>query len=104
MQKNSMVHRDRARSELRSDVSRSGVPVHLHAGLERYVIDHIEPGGFLLAVLSNDLDKAAMYADVTSWEGLPLTMRFIRNHLTDQMWGSKAIVELWLAGQYEWRE
>lgn len=104
MQRKNMTSKDKARSELRADLSRSGVPSHLHAGLERYVIDHIQPGGFMLAVLSNDLGKAAMYADTRSWEGLPLTMRFIRNHLTDEMWGNAASVEQWLAGRYEWRE
>ena len=39
------------------------VPVHTQGALERYIVNGYEPGGFLLAVLSNDRVGAMSRAD-----------------------------------------
>lgn len=42
------------------------IPDHMHDAVLRYVEDGIEPGGFLEAVLCNDLKGAIMRADPTN--------------------------------------
>lgn len=75
----------------------SGVPEHLHDGLIRYLAHRIQPGGFLMAVLENDLAGALNRADGTSRAGLVEIGRFLYNDVPQGAWGSPAKVAAWLA-------
>lgn len=67
----------------------SAIPANTQAALIRYVEQLILPGGFLCAVLNNDLFGAVGYADSDNLEALPLIVKFIYNELPAPCWGSK---------------
>ena len=48
-------------------------------GLERYIEGHIKPGGFLSAVLKNDLRGAINHADNENIQKLPAYIEFLYN-------------------------
>lgn len=65
------------------------VPAHTLAALQRYVDDNILPGGFLIAVLSNDLFGAVARADSENGHALPWIVKFIYNRMPGDCWGSE---------------
>ena len=74
------------------------IPVALLSGLTRYVNDRIATGGFLRAVLENDLFGAHAKADPDSLAALPALMRYIYNEVEPgTCWGSPEAVAAWLA-------
>ena len=68
---------------------------HLAPGLMRWVENGTPPGGFLTAVLTNDLLGAFTHGDDTSIAGLKYIFRFLYNHCPSQCWGSKEKVAAW---------
>lgn len=60
--------------------------------------DRIHPGGFLTAVLSNDLFRAYDLADEFSKADMDLIVKFIYNNLPGECWGSKERVKIWTNG------
>lgn len=72
------------------------VPAHLIEGLCAYAVDHRETGGFLEAVLSNDLSCALQRADRKSLAGLIPIVHFVVRHLPSECHGSRAKVHEWL--------
>lgn len=75
-----------------------GVPEHLRAGLIRYLVQRIRPGGFLVAVLKNDLAETLRRADPVSFAGLPSIRLFLDNEAPSPSWGSPAAFQAWLDG------
>lgn len=73
-----------------------GCPEHLLPGLERYAIDRVATGGFLRAVLVNDLRKSVMLADEPSSANLAAIVVFCENELPPESWGSEWAVTTWL--------
>ncbi len=67
------------------------------ASIDRYVNDRIPPGGFLTAVLSNDLTQAVARADDTNIRLLPEYVRYCYNEIPSPCWGSPERVEAWLS-------
>lgn len=78
-------------------LTKSGVPEHLHGGLCRYLDHRIQPGSFLVAVLSNDLKEAMARADEKSRAGLFALVSFLYNDAPANCWGSPDAVQAWLA-------
>jgi len=74
----------------------SGVPSHLHEGLQRYVVHHIPTGSFLLAVLSNDLREACARADTHCQSRIWNIVYFLVNYCPLGCWGSTEHVRAWL--------
>ncbi len=72
------------------------VPDHTRGALERYVFDHLEPGGFLTSVLSNDLMGAVGRADSQNVMALKEICSFIYNEIPSDCWGSPKKVANWL--------
>lgn len=57
------------------------IPERLQGGILRYVEHGIQPGGFLTAVIMNDLGNATGRADPESLAALPLIVRWFQaNH------------------------
>lgn len=52
-------------------------------------------GGFLEAVLSNDLEEACARADYTNLWTLPAIVAYVYNELPGMCWGSPARVKEW---------
>ena len=56
------------------------IPERLRAGILRYVDHGIQPGGFLTAVLMNDLGAATGRADPESLQVLPMIVLWFQNN------------------------
>lgn len=85
--------------QYREKLEKTGVPEHLHDGLIRYLVHHIQPGHFLTAVLQNDLREACAHGDVASIEGLQSLITFLYNGAPGAAWGSDAAVQRWLSAR-----
>jgi hypothetical protein len=73
------------------------LPQHLREGMQRYLEDRIRPGGFLVAVLENDLMGAVRRADQDSLAFLDRIMMDFMIDVPPVAWGSPQKVERWLA-------
>lgn len=69
---------------------------HIKESLKRYVENKIPTGGFLEAVLSNDLVGAIGRADSENINRLPEIVRYVYNALPPNCWGSREKVVQWL--------
>lgn len=67
------------------------------AALNRYVFDHLPPGGFLYAVLTNNLKESFARADDQNLSALPAIVSFMYNHMPADCQGSPQRVAAWLA-------
>ena len=79
----------------------SVIPQEAIETLKRYVDDHIQPGGFLTAVLENDLTAAVATADLHNIAIIPTYAHYIYNELPMKCWGSKEKVKEWLNNEEE---
>jgi hypothetical protein len=75
---------------------RSSVPAHILPGIDRYVEQHIEPGGFLMAVFENDLKGAFGRADETNRARLFDIVAYVYNCTPLACQGSPEKVDAWL--------
>ncbi len=67
--------------------------------LERYINHHILPGGFLTAVLENDLKEACARADLENRRKLFEYIQYLYNEAPMQAWGSPEKVAAWVAAR-----
>ncbi len=72
------------------------IPEHMHGALKRYIEDGILPGGFLTAVLQNNLKEAIGRADHLNMDQLPNYVRFLYNFAPGPCWGSPEKVAAWV--------
>ena len=72
-------------------------PVHTLDALHCFVTYRKRPGGFVLAVLRNDLVGAFRAADQPNLRGLGDVLRYLHQEVPSSCWGSAAKVEAWLA-------
>ena len=75
------------------------IPKNTLAGLKRYAKDRIHPGGFLIAVLENNLRKSFGQADKANREALFEIVCHCYNELPSICWGSPEKVKNWLLGK-----
>ena len=80
----------------RLDFQYYNVPDHTKGALERYILRGIPPGGFLEAVLSNDLKGAFARADIENRNAMYEIVTWIHNYAPSGCWGSKDRVNEWL--------
>lgn len=73
------------------------IPGHMHEGLKAYVMKGLPPGGFLTAVLSNDLKEACGKADSINRHAIFQWVQFLHNDAPALCWGSPDRVEAWIA-------
>ncbi len=71
------------------------VPGHMHGAIRNYVINHLNPGDFLTAVLSNDLREAFGRADERNLVALHDWVNLLYNYVPGQCWGSQDAVYDW---------
>ena len=74
------------------------IPQRMKEAIDRYVADHIPVGGFLEAVLSNDLTAAFGRADEENRANLYDIIRYCYWKIPGTCWGSPAKVEEWVSG------
>jgi len=66
--------------------------------LDRYVTKGISPGGFLTAVLENDLMGAFARADDQNTLDMHEIVRYVYNEMPGACHGSDLTVEAWMRG------
>ena len=74
----------------------SKAPVRILDSINRYVEHGLEPGGFVRAVLSNDLATTFRAADAESLRGLPDILQYIYWEIPSACWGSEAKIKAWM--------
>lgn len=75
------------------------IPEHTLAALDRYVNHRLQPGGFLTAVLSNDLFGAVSKADSFNKLALTEICQYIYNEVPSNAWGTYDVVRNYLRGE-----
>lgn len=73
----------------------TSIPDHMQSGLARYLILGILPGGFLRAVLSNDLMEAAVMADDINRPRLFDFVLFLKSYAPKAAYGSPEAMHEW---------
>jgi hypothetical protein len=73
------------------------IRTHLIEALERYFNEHIETGGFLRAVLENDLQGAVRRQNPASLSELRWLLEMLVDCAPSNAWGSKEAVARWLS-------
>lgn len=68
-------------------------------GIRRYVDHRIPAGGFVTAVLNNDLKDAFARADEQSIAGMFDIVSYCYNEIPGVCWGSPEKVAAWLKGE-----
>lgn len=74
----------------------ANVPPLIVDGLRSYVLDRVETGGFLRAVLENDLAGAICRADASSLTAIRDIVLYVHNCLPSECHGSGEVVNAWL--------
>jgi len=77
------------------------VDEHILDIIDRYVKERVPTGGFLEAVLCNDLREAYNRADDQNFIALPWIVFYLYNEVPGDCWGSLRAVKNWLAGPDE---
>ena len=72
------------------------IPQRTKDALDRYATQHIDTGGFLRAVLTNDLFSAINRADRENLAALVEICEYIYNELPSECWGNEAKVWAWM--------
>jgi len=72
------------------------IPERMGPGILRYVNDHIRPGSFLCAVISNDLRGAVMLADSENIDNLSAFSMYFYWETPPDCHGSKEKMEAWI--------
>jgi hypothetical protein len=71
------------------------IPSHLRPGLEHWIREARPVGGFLSALLANDLSRAIALADHQSLYALPVLVSWLTNRAPSPCWGSPEKVAAW---------
>ena len=82
-------------------INEYNIPQRTKESLDKYVNEKIPTGGFLLAVLTNDLFEAVERADIDNKKALNDICRYIYNEMPSACWGSPQIVKKWLGYDIE---
>ena len=74
------------------------IPEYTRESIDAYVKHRQPTGGFLTAVLSNNLVEAVGRADEHNINALPDIVRYVYNEIPANCWGSPEAVSTWLKG------
>lgn len=73
------------------------IPPHMMSRLNAYINHGTYVGGFLQAVISNDLKQAVSRADDTNINLLPAYVIYLYNEAPALCWGSRERFDAWIA-------
>lgn len=86
--------------DLYESLKAANIPSHLHAGIVRYITAGSRPGGFLTAVIINDLLLAVCRADDDiSIEELRAIVRWFYNEADGNCRGSAEAMARWVTAK-----
>jgi len=71
------------------------IPDYMIGGIDRYVNEGIIPGGFLSAVICNDLKETFGQADDINFHNVPAYVNYFYNYAPSACWGSKEKMFAW---------
>jgi len=75
------------------------VPDHIKGILDRYINHRLNPGQFVTCVLANDILTACDYADSECAEQLFAIVKYVRNQLPINSYGSYTKVQEYLINE-----
>jgi len=75
------------------------LPEHMREGLELYLEHGVEPGSFMMSVLTNDLLGAISRADQINQRYLPQIVSYCVCEVPSIAWGSQERVKNWMKQQ-----
>ncbi len=81
--------------EMQRIVDKLSVPEHMHAGIFDWLVYGVQPGGFLSAVLANDLVEAFARADDINQRSMLKWAQYLYNEAPVGSWGSVETCERW---------
>ena len=64
--------------------------------LDLYIKKGIQPGGFLTAVICNDLMSAVGHADAWNIKIIPEYVKYLYNEAPGNCWGSTEAMQTWM--------
>ena len=73
------------------------LPLHTQASARSYIEDGLPPGGFLTAVICNDLAEAFGRADDINRARLSTIIGWFYTEAPSDSWGSREVMNKWLA-------
>ena len=73
-----------------------GIPEYMIGGLQRYLVDGINPGSFLSSVICNNLFEAAACADHLNAQKLMNYCMFFYNDVPSACFGSTEKFNAWI--------
>jgi len=79
-----------------SNIYRSGIPEHMIVPLLDYIVRGVPTGGFLAALLSNDLKETFGRADCENIKKVREFLVFLYNHTPSNCWGSPKHFKEWI--------
>jgi len=74
------------------------IPERMMLAIQRYIKGE-KPGGFLQAVICNDLFAAVGRADEENLTNLPAYIGYFYNEAPSESWGSREKMEAWIEQQ-----
>lgn len=80
-----------------TDVNWELLPDHIRGSVKRYIEQGIPPGGFLSAVIRNDLAEAYDRADHINQGRLGDVVQFFHSEAPSLCWGSQEKLDQWIA-------
>lgn len=83
-------------NELQTSMAAYAVPLENRKPLLMWIINGVEPGDFLQAVLVNDLRCAVNAASRNSMGGLAETVRWLEHQAPGRCWGSDVAYHNWM--------
>jgi len=72
------------------------IPLYMGESIKNYINYGIPPGGFLSAVICNDLRGAVGKADDINIKNLPAYVAYFYNEAPGNCWGSSEIMDSWI--------
>ena len=84
-------------AQVESDFHAAGLPDYMLGGVKRYLENGLEPGHFLTAVITNDLNGAFARADETNQRCMFEWVKFFYNCVPGGCHGSPERLNSWIA-------
>ena len=81
-------------AELQREIAR--IPAHMRESLLNFIRYGVPVGGFLFAILSNNLASAARVADPENEKALYQYVALLHHHAPAECWGSPTAVRSWI--------
>jgi len=82
--------------EVRRGLESCGIPERMRGAIVRYIFEGSIPGGFLKAIITNDLKNAVGRADDENLAILNRYIVFFYNHAPAGCWGGPEQFENWV--------